>query len=294
MSNSFVKRAPEIAEEILLKASDSRLPGDLKAFSKSLLNKEASDDREKLVAPARMSLADLQKVAHENKTVLPSVTVSSVDDWADTVASLTKVAADHDAANAREIFENAAALVATKEAAARGLNLKVKAKGPGWGGGGGPTPPPAAAAPSVSAALPGSPSAVLPAAKRPARGPRPAPAGAGAPSSKPSPSGAERVGGWTRFKAWAGNREAQHTVKMRDLHHGVEESKMRSKMPKTPEEMERAAERSTAEVASERRHELAGAGLRQAPFMAAAIGVPATAIAMRRDPAKKEEVKIYK
>lgn len=293
MSNSFVKRAPEIAEEILLKASDSRLPGDLKAFSKSLLNKEASDDREKLVAPARMSLADLQKVAHENKTVLPTVTVSSVDDWADTVASLTKVAADHDAANAREIFENAAALVATKEAAG-GPRMKIRAKGPGWGGGGGPTPPPAAAAPSVSAALPGSPSAVLPAAKRPARGPRPAPGGSGAPSSKPSPSGAEPVGGWTRFKAFMGGRESQHKVKMRDIHQGVEESKLRSKMPKTPEEMERAAERSTAEVSSERRHELAGAGLRQAPFMAAAIGVPATAIAMRRDPAKKEEVKIYK
>lgn len=103
---SFVKRAPEIAEEILLKAAESRLPSGLKAFSKSLLNKEASDDREKLSLPTRMSLAELQKLAHENKTDLPTVEITSVDDWSDTAASLVKIATSHKKASEKKIYED--------------------------------------------------------------------------------------------------------------------------------------------------------------------------------------------
>jgi hypothetical protein len=106
MSNaSFVKRAPEIAEEILLKAASSRLPDALKSFSKTLLNKEASDDREKLSLPSRMSLAELQKLAHDNKTDLPIVSVASADDWSDVAASLVKIASRHKDEASKEIFK---------------------------------------------------------------------------------------------------------------------------------------------------------------------------------------------
>jgi hypothetical protein len=105
MSNSFVKRAPEIAEEILLKAASGYLPDVLKPYAKNLLTKEASDDREKLVAPGRMSLAELQKLAHSNGTDLPAVSVTNVDGWSETAASLVKIAGRHRDEASSEIFK---------------------------------------------------------------------------------------------------------------------------------------------------------------------------------------------
>lgn len=121
---SFVKNAPEIAEEILLKAAS--LPEGLRSFSRSLLEKQAVDTREKLQLPTRMTLADLQKMAHSNEVDLPKVASVKSDDFADIASQLRKVAERRDEDLAHEIFETAVALVAskqTKEAAVPRLNL---------------------------------------------------------------------------------------------------------------------------------------------------------------------------
>jgi hypothetical protein len=181
-----------------------------------------------------------------------------VDDWADTAAILTKVAADHEAANGREIFENATALVATKEAGHMHAGRRVVRR------------------------------AVRPRAPSP-----PAPAARG---------GAPSIGGvvpkfhdsfFSRFMNPAKQREHQAA---KDLH-----AAGRATIPGTSEH----AVASTAAQAKATAAESAAAGARShelkekvvthtAPLMAAAVGVPMALQAMKRDPAKKEEVKIYK
>jgi hypothetical protein len=235
-----VKRAPEIAEEILLKVSDSRLPSDLKAFSKALLSKEASDDREKLVAPARMSLAELQKIAHSNGTSLPVVAVTNVDDWADTAASLTKIASRHETENAREIFENATALVATKTSAAR-MNV-------GRGGRG-----------AVQAVHAAQPQGVF---KR--------------------LFGGEAV--HAEHNEWRANRDAHMAT--------IPGTKQHSNALQAQAAKSESAAKSQLDERNQNLKEKAVT--HTAPLMAAAVGLPMAAMAMRREPAKKEDVRIYK
>lgn len=118
---SFVKNAPEIAEEILLKAAE--LPEGLRSFSRSLLEKQAVDTREKLQLPPRMTLADLQKMAHSNEVDLPKVACGKSDDFADVAGQLRKVAERRDEELSQEIFQDAAALVAAKHEKAAKITL---------------------------------------------------------------------------------------------------------------------------------------------------------------------------
>ncbi len=116
---SFVKRAPEIAEGILAKvAALPVLPEGLRSFSKDLMSKEASSEEEKLQSPKRMTLAELQKLASGNKVDLPKVASVSTDSSSEIVASLRKIADRHEQENAEDVFAAAAAIVAhSKEAA---------------------------------------------------------------------------------------------------------------------------------------------------------------------------------
>jgi len=118
---SFVKRAPEIAEELLLKAGGFT-PDALKKFSKDLLSKEASGQGESLEIPKRMTLADLQKSAAP-KAELPKVSGVKVEDWQKIASDLSKLAERSEEENARDIFETAAALVMKKQAASASVSL---------------------------------------------------------------------------------------------------------------------------------------------------------------------------
>lgn len=110
MPNSFVKSAPELAEEILAKTA--MLPKDLKSFPRELLEKEASTDTEKLELPKRMSVADLQKLASEKKIDLPNPGPVKADDYASVAGDLQKIAKAHEDETARDVFSTAAAIVA--------------------------------------------------------------------------------------------------------------------------------------------------------------------------------------
>jgi hypothetical protein len=115
---SFVKRAPEIAEGILAKmAALPILPDGLRSFSKDLLTKEASTEEEKLQAPKRMSLAELQKLASGNKVDLPKVAAVSTDSSSEIADALKKIAARHEEENAEDVFASAAAIVAHQKEA---------------------------------------------------------------------------------------------------------------------------------------------------------------------------------
>lgn len=121
---SFVKSAPEIAEEILLKTAG--LPDSLRSFPRTLFEKEAVDTREKLQLPTRMTLSDLQKLAHETKTDLPRIAGVQSDEYTDVASQLRKIAAHAEEEEAREIFETGAALAASKTAAAAILKFPAK------------------------------------------------------------------------------------------------------------------------------------------------------------------------
>jgi hypothetical protein len=110
---SFVKRAPDIAEEILLKASE--LPSSLRSFSKSLLTKEASLDKEKLELPKRISLSELQKLASENRVDLPNIGAVDSSEYGTVSSQLVKIAKRHEEETSRDILASAAALVASRE-----------------------------------------------------------------------------------------------------------------------------------------------------------------------------------
>jgi hypothetical protein len=243
MSNSFVKRAPEIAEEILLKAASGYLPDVLRPYAKALLSKEASDDREKLVAPERMALSELQKIAHSNKVSLPVITSVNSDDWSSIAGDLVKVASRHEAENGREIFENAAAMVALKKEA-----------GVVRGAGGG----------AVAARVAGH---------------------------------ARPLGFWGKMFAGKARRyegeiadAAQHaqlsTMPGTRQHAAAQDLASQA--------ASRAADSSAAADAVRRGQDIKEKAVSHAPLMAAAIGIPAAAIAMRREPAKREDVRIYK
>ncbi len=115
MSRSFAKNAPEVAEEILSKVAS--LPKELSDFSRALLTKEASGEKEKLALPARLSLADLQKMASGNKTDLPKVDGVSSDDWKKIASDLSSIAKRGEEEEARDVLAGAAALVAHRKEA---------------------------------------------------------------------------------------------------------------------------------------------------------------------------------
>lgn len=87
---SFVRRAPEIAEEILAKTA--KLPESLKPFTRNLFEKEASQDTDRLRLPARMTLADLQKLASGNKVDLPKVASVKAEEYGSVADGLRKIA----------------------------------------------------------------------------------------------------------------------------------------------------------------------------------------------------------
>lgn len=94
MSNaSFVRRAPEIAEEILAKTAN--LPKDLQTFTRGLFEKEAAQVGDPLKMPARMTIADLQKVASANKVDLPKVGAAPSDEYGSVAEGLRKMAEHH-------------------------------------------------------------------------------------------------------------------------------------------------------------------------------------------------------
>lgn len=115
MPDSFVKKAPEIAEEILRKAAS--LPGPLSAFSRDLLTKEASDEREKLALPKRMTLDDLRKVAASKGADLPKVASAPTSEFSKVAAELRAVVERGEKEIAEDILATAAALVMQKQAA---------------------------------------------------------------------------------------------------------------------------------------------------------------------------------
>lgn len=109
MPTSFVKSAPELAEEILAKTA--MLPKDLKSFPRELLEKEASTETEKLELPKRLTIADLQKIASEKKIDLPNPGPVKADDYASVAGELKKIAKAHEEETAKDVFINAAAIV---------------------------------------------------------------------------------------------------------------------------------------------------------------------------------------
>jgi len=119
VSHSFVRRAPDIAEEILAKTAS--LPESLKNFTRALLTKEASDEKDRLELPKRMSLSELSKLAHTNKVDLPKVPDVQTDDYSKVASELLAIAKRGEEAEAREIFETATSIVASgHEKVARG------------------------------------------------------------------------------------------------------------------------------------------------------------------------------
>lgn len=121
MPNSFVKSAPELAEEILAKTA--MLPKDLKSFPRELLEKEASTDTEKLELPKRLSIADLQKIASEKKIDLPNPGPVKADDYASVAGDLQKIAKAHEDETAKDVFSTAAAIVAHQKESGIGSAL---------------------------------------------------------------------------------------------------------------------------------------------------------------------------
>ena len=113
MPNSFVKSAPELAEEILAKTA--MLPKDLKSFPRELLEKEASTDTEKLELPKRLSIEDLKKIASEKKVDLPTPDPVNADDYASIAGDLQKIAKAHEQETAQDVLATAAAIVAHKK-----------------------------------------------------------------------------------------------------------------------------------------------------------------------------------
>lgn len=130
MSNaSFVRRAPEIAEEILAKTAN--LPKDLQTFTRGLFEKEAAQVGDPLKMPARMTIADLQKVASANKVDLPKVGAAPSDEYGSVAEGLRKMAEHHANETRDDIL---AAAVAIMEKSAQGGAAAVA--GPAARGGG--------------------------------------------------------------------------------------------------------------------------------------------------------------
>lgn len=104
----FVKRAPDIAEEILQKTAS--LPEDLRSFTRTLLTKTASTQEEKLEAPKRTTWAELAKIAQENKVVLPEVKPVASEAGPEIAENLKKVAQHHRDETSNDILATAAAI----------------------------------------------------------------------------------------------------------------------------------------------------------------------------------------
>lgn len=253
MSSSFVQSAPEIAEEILLKISG--LPKGLKSFPKDLLSKEASDQTEKLELPRRMSLAELQKIAHKNEVDLPKIGSVSSDSWSDICGDLRKIAEVNEEAQAREVFETGAAMAAQTKIAM----------------------PPAGA--------------VVQAAGRVARAPRPrVSAPRGAVGTGPTPQPRHPLArifsepATREHAAWRAHQEAgMAKIPGTAQHASASEASRQSAATKNEGE------------ASRGRHELASHAIATAPMLGLAAGTPLAAAAILKSKDKsKEEVKIYK
>ena len=126
----FVKRAPEIAEEILLKAADSHLPKDLRSFAKELFEKQASVDEEKLELPKRISLDDLKKMAQAKGVDLPKVDVNT-NAAPEVATDLRKIAERAEKDEINDVLSTAAAifLEGREKVADRASKLAAKLKG---------------------------------------------------------------------------------------------------------------------------------------------------------------------
>lgn len=110
---SFVRRAPDIAEEILAKTAGV-LPGALKSFTRDLLTKEASAKEEALRLPARVTLEDLRKVASGNGTSLPKVAQARSEEAPSIVEGLRKIAERHEQEEADDVLASAVAILEKK------------------------------------------------------------------------------------------------------------------------------------------------------------------------------------
>lgn len=125
MSNeSFVRRAPEIAEEILAKTAN--LPKDLKSFTRNLFEKEASVETDSLKMPARMTVADLRKIAAGNKVDLPKIASVKAEEYGSVADELKKIAARH-AEETRDDVLAAAVTILEKDAAKGGIPRRAPA-----------------------------------------------------------------------------------------------------------------------------------------------------------------------
>lgn len=127
MSNaSFVRRAPEIAEEILAKTAN--LPKDLKSFARNLFEKEASTQTDSLKMPARMTISDLRKIAAGNKVNLPKIASVKAEEYGGVADGLRKMAERH----AKETRDDVLALALTiLEKGAAGAGGTVVPRVPG-------------------------------------------------------------------------------------------------------------------------------------------------------------------
>lgn len=112
----FVRRAPEIAEEILAKTAS--LPKDLRAFTKALFEKTASVKEEKLQLPQRLTLDDLRKIASTKQVDLPDVGNTPVDSSSSVVGDLRKLAHRYEVEESNDALATAAAIFLEKSAAA--------------------------------------------------------------------------------------------------------------------------------------------------------------------------------
>lgn len=148
MNAPFVKRAPEIAEEILAKVAS--LPAGLQTFSQDLLTKTAAPAEEKLVYPGRLSLEDLRKAAAGRGVDLPKVAAVPTADAEKVAGDLRALAKRAAAAAAEDIALTAAAIVAEgQEKAAMRVQPRPRTRVP--------RPAPVGRATSVLAAQPHNP-----------------------------------------------------------------------------------------------------------------------------------------
>ena len=115
---SFVRRAPEIAEEILAKMAI--LPKDLKSFTRNLLEKEASAQADSLKMPARMTIADLRKIAAGNKVDLPKVASVKAEEYGSVADGLRKMAERHAGETRDDVLALAVTILEKSAGAAAG------------------------------------------------------------------------------------------------------------------------------------------------------------------------------
>lgn len=299
-----MKRAPEIAEEILAKVAG--LPKSLQSFPRELLEKQAADRREKLELPKPMTLADLQKTASDNQVDLPKIASVKPEEFSSIAADLVKIA-ERQSDDSEDVMLTAIAIVAQRH-----LEKEAAAKVP-------KAPKAAVLKPSITAHA--TPAPVAPAAQpwhapAAAAGPmpaaRPAPAAPGVPapvpkrqaSMRPPPShaaaaasGNDTPGLMTRLKAkvMGSTSPAGYEVQKYHLRQQAELGQLQKKVPNPAQE---AMQAEHAEAAAKRQHssERSDKFLAAAPTMMLAAGTPlAAAAALRpREREKKEEVKIYK